>query len=318
MKKNIILFIALIVMVMTNISVFGQAKNDPSAIALTIIVPEGIDGFPEGAKSVLSNKLFQVATANGLAAGENFGRFFITAIPSILTKDVVPGPPTQVAQNMEITFYIADYFDQKVFATTSISCKGVGTNDTKAYIEAIKRIGANSPQLKEFIENGKQKIVDYYIAQCDNIINKAKSLAGQKSYEEALYLLTAIPEATGGCFSKSLVETQNVYQQYVNQLCDVNFALAKSAWAAEQNSAGAQKAGIYLSNIYPDAACYGEAEKLYKEIKGKVLDDWKFVMKMYQDGVNLESQRINAWRDVGVAFGKNQQPTTYNIAWLVR
>jgi hypothetical protein len=72
-----------------------------------------------------------------------------------------------------------------------------------------------------------------------------------------------------------------------------------------------------MSYIYPDAKCYGEAQILHKEIKAKVLDDWKFVMKMYQDQVDLESQRISAWRDVGVAFGKNQQPTTYNVNWLV-
>jgi len=282
-----------------------------------VLVPEGLDGFPDAAKNVLTNKLTQVAAANGVSAFEGFGRFFITAIPSVMTKDIVPGPPQQIAQNLDVTFYIADYFDQKIFASTTISCKGVGTNENKAYIDAIKNISANSPKLKDFLEKGKQKIIDYYVAQCDNIINKAKSIAGQKNYEEAIYMLTSIPEAVPDCYAKSLKETQIIYQQYVDYLCDVNLAHAKNAWAAEQNSTGAQKAGEYLNYIYPDARCYGEAQKLHKEIKGKVLDDWKFVMKIYQDGVDLEKQRIKAWRDVGVAYGRNQQPT-YNVLWIVR
>ena len=69
-------------------------------------------------------------------------------------------------------------------------------------------------------------------------------------------------------------------------------------------------------NIYPDAKCYKEAQQLYDEIKSKVLDDWKFEMKIYQDGVDLESQRINAIRDIGVAYGEGQQPTSTYIGWI--
>ena len=318
MKKNIVIFATIVALIMGMGLLQAQTKNDPSAIVISVIVPEGLEGFSDEAKNVLTNKLTQIAAANGISAFEEFGRFFITAIPSIMTKDIVPGPPQQIAQNLDITFYVADYFDQKIFAATTISCKGVGTNDNKAYIDAIKNISVNSPKLKEFVSKGKQKIIEYYEAQCNNIIAKAKSLSGQRGFEEAIYLLTSIPEAVPDCYTKALEETQTIFQQYVDHLCEVNLAHAKSAWAAEQNSAGAHKAGAYLNYIYPDARCYGEAQNLYREIKGKVLDDWKFVMKVYQDGVSLESQRINAWHEVGVAFGKNQKPITYNINWLVR
>jgi hypothetical protein len=316
MKKRVIILATLIALMMMGFVELQAQKNDPNAIAISVILPSGIDGFPDMANTALTNKLYQVTTANGIAGTDGFVRFFITAIPAVMTKDVVPGPPPQIAQNLDVTFYIADYFDQKIFATTSISCKGVGTNETKAYLDALKNISPSNAKLKDFVELGKRKIIEYYTAQCDNIINKAKSLAGQKSYEEAIYMLTSIPQAVQACYDKSLAETQIIYQQYIDHLCNVNLAFAKSAWAAEQNSTGAQKAGEYMSYIYPDAKCYGEAQVLHKEIKAKVLDDWKFVMKMYQDQVDLESQRISAWRDVGVAYGKNQKPTTYNIAWL--
>ena len=43
---------------------------------------------------------------------------------------------------------------------------------------------------------------------------------------------------------------------------------------------------------------------------------WKSVWKKNQ--VMLESLRIRAWRDVGVAWGKNQQPTYNDIIWIFR
>jgi len=319
MKKRIIIIAAIFVaMLVGTVCLNAQSKGDHSAIVLAVVIPEGINGFPDVAKNVLVNKITQIATANGVSASEGYGRFFITAIPSVLTKDVVPGPPQQIAQNMDITFYVADNFDQKIFASVTVSCKGVGTNDNKAYLDAITHVSPNSSKIKEFLELGKQKIIEYYVAQCDNIIKKAKSLAGQKEYKEAIFHLTAIPDAVPGCYDKALAETQTIYQQYIDHLCDVSLAFAKSAWAAEQNSKGAEKAGEYLSYIYPDAYCYGEAQKLYLEIKGKVLDDWKFEMRKYFDGVDLESQRIEAWRAVGISFGDNQKQNTYNTNWLVR
>ena len=286
-----------------------------SSIALTVIVEDLPDPFPATAKVQLTNKLNALMTQNGIASADVLNRFFLTAIATPLTKDVVAGPPTQIAQNMEVAFYIADYYDQKVFATAAVTARGVGTNDNKCYLDAIRHINLNSLELKKFVEQGKVKIIDYYNAQADAIMAQAKSLAFQKNYEEALWKLSGIPSECEK-YAQTLELTNQIYQQYIDYLCDVNLAKAKSAWAAQQNSDGAAAAGEFLSQIYPDAKCYADAEALYAEIKAKVLDDWKFEMKKYQDSVDLEAQRIEAARAVGVAYGENQQPTTTNVAWV--
>ena len=97
----------------------------------------------------------------------------------------------------------------------------------------------------------------------------------------------------------------------------MNLAAARNAWAADQTSKGATKAGEYLVNILPDAGCYDEAMKLYNEMKTKLLDDWKFEkMKVHQDTINLESQRIEASRQVGVAYGNHQPQQKTTIEFL--
>ncbi|MEG1498219.1 MAG: hypothetical protein RRX93_01325 [Bacteroidales bacterium] len=323
--KNIMKWLAVLTgffFSLTAVRAQEENQNVPNGlgkgIVLTVMIPEQQDPFPQGANAYLSNKLVQAAVKNGIAAGPDFGRFFITAQFAMLSKDIIAGPPQQIALNMEVTFYIADYFDQKIYSSVTMNVKGVGTNETKCFINALKSINANSPILAKFMDEGKTKIIDYYKFQCANIIKRANSLASQKQYEEAIYLLTSVPDACGECYDLALANTATIYQQYVDRLCDINFAKAKSAWAAEQNSTGAASAGSYLSQIYPDAKCYAEAQGLYMEIKNKVLDDWKFEMKKWQDGVDLESQRIAAMRDIGVAFGKGQQPTTYILDWVRR
>lgn len=285
-------------------------------ITLGVIIPQQEDPFPSGAEAYLTNKLIQVAVNNGIAAGKDFSRFFIAANIAMASKDVVPGPPAQISQNMEITLYIADYFDQKIFSSVTVNAVGVGTNETKCFINALKNIPVKSPRLQAFVDEGKDKILAYYRQQGDRIIQQARVLAAQYKYEEALYHLTAIPDAVGDVYDRAVAATLEIFQQYIDHLCDINLAKARAAWAAQQNSRGAADAGQYLSQIYPDAKCYGEAMDLYREIKGKVLDDWKFEMKKWQDGVDLESQRIAASRDVGVAYGQGQQPNTFLLNWL--
>jgi hypothetical protein len=146
---------------------------------------------------------------------------------------------------------------------------------------------------------------------------RARTLAKQKKFDEALFLMQSIPSECNK-YEQAIALGNEIYQQYVDYLCDRNLALARTAWASDQNAIGAAAAGEYLAQIYPEAKCYGDAMTLYKEIKGKVLDDWKFEMKKYQDGVNLEAARINAWKEVGVAYGKGQQPVTTNIGFLGR
>ncbi|MCR4665232.1 MAG: hypothetical protein K5660_07700 [Paludibacteraceae bacterium] len=313
MKKIFSIILALAV----TIPFFAQQPQAPkgNSLAIKVLVEELVEPFPAAAKTQVENKLNRLLTQNGIASMDYIGQFFITVRQVPMTKDVLPGPPVQIATTMEFTFYIADYYNQIVFSTASVTAKGVGVTEPKCYMDAIKHINLNSPELQAFVRDGKAKIIDYYNQQADNMMLKARSLAKQKDFEQALFLMQSIPSECDK-YAQAVALGDEIYQMYIDHLCDVNLALARSAWAAEQNSAGAYAAGEYLSQIYPEAKCYGEAMSLYKEIKGKVLDDWKFEMKKYQDGVDLEMARVDAWRQVGVAYGKGQQPTTTNIGFL--
>lgn len=284
-------------------------------LPLRVYVENLTEPFPQNAKVQVENKLNQLLTQNGIASLANDGQFILTVFAVPQDKSVLPGPPMQVVETMDMSFYIADVVNQIVFATTSQTVKGVGQGEPRAYMDAIRQINLQSNAMQQFVTDGKQKIIDYYDHEADRIIHEARALAVAYQYEEAIYKLLAIPsQCKAG--ARALDEAVLVYQEMRDHNCDQNLAKAKMAWAAEQNADGAQKAGEFLAEIYPEAKCYSDAMELYKEIKGKVLDDWKFEMKQYQDSVDLEQQRIAATRAVGVAYGEHQQPVTTNIGFL--
>ena len=292
-----------------------MAQNATEFLPLSVVVEQQAEPFPAQAKGILQNRLLQLLSHNGVAGMDYLSQFFLTAVVEPVDKDVLAGPPAKVVETMDVTLFIADYSAQKVLASTTMRVKGIGENENRCYLKALGNLNLNNQQMKAFVQEGKEKIVRYYDSEAANILKKAAYLAGQKQYEEALSMIALIPSQCKA-YDETLQQGLSIYQQLIDQRCVELLAQARMAWAAEQNAIGAQKAGEFLAEIYPDAKCYEDAMSLYKEIKGKVLDDWKFEMKQYQDGVDLEKQRIGAMREVGVAFGKGQQPTTTNIGFL--
>ncbi len=288
---------------------------DTQYLPISVIVDGSAENFPQGAKAMVENKLTQLLTRNGIAGMDYIGQFILTATTTPLDKDVIPGPPMKISEKMELNLYIADAYAKTVFSTTSLTVKGIGENENKCYLNAISHMPLQSPQIAQFINEGKTKIIEYYDHEAPALIKKAQNLAKQKSYEEALFIVALIPQQCQH-YDAALAAGLEIYQMHVDNECNINLAAARQAWAAEQNKAGAYAAGEYLANILPDAGCYAEAMALHKEIKSKVLDDWKFEMKKYQDGVDLEKQRIDAMRQVGVAYGQHQPSKEVNIGFV--
>ena len=292
-------------------TIFAQTEYLP----IPVYAADNQESFPQGAKAMIENKLTQLLTRNGIAGLDYMGQFVLTITTTPLDKDVIPGPPAKIAEKMEMNLYIVDTYAKTIFSATSFSVRGLGETENKCYLNAISHMPLQNPQVTKFIDEGKQKIIDYYDHEGEAMLKKANYLAKKKEYEEALWIVSLIPQQSKH-YDAALQAGLDIYQQYINNECNIYLAAARQAWAAEQNSKGAAAAGEYLANILPDAGCYDEAMELYNEIKGKVLDDWKFEMKKYQDGVDLEKMRIDASHQVGVAYGTHQPAQTTSIEFL--
>lgn len=284
-------------------------------LPISVYAADDSESFPQGAKAMVENKLTQLLTRNGIAGLDYMGQFILTVTTTPLDKDVIPGPPAKIAEKMEMNLYIVDAYAKTIFSSTSLTVKGLGETENKCYLNAISHMPLQTPQMTKFIEEGKAKIIEYYDHEGEALLKRAAYLAGQKNYEEALFIVSLIPQQSKH-YDAALAAGLDIYQQHIDNQCNINLAAARVAWAAEQNTRGAYAAGEYLANILPDAKCYSEAMELYKEIKGKVLDDWKFEMKKYQDGVDIEKLRIDAARQVGVAYGTHQPAQTTSIEFL--
>jgi len=294
--------------------------DDFGRIVLNSYLPEKI-ALPTEAKEMLMTKLSQITTNNGMGGSQANSRFIITASVNIGTKDIIAGPPQLISQNINITFFVGDALTNTVFSNTTIAIKGVGTNENKAFIDALNSINPKNKELLALLEEGKSKIVLYYNSQCDFILTKSKALTDQQKYKEAIYELMLVPKVCKTCYDNCLQAVQPIYKKLIDRECTLKLNEAKTIWAANPNSNGAAKVTPLLSEINPDAACYNDAlafsETVRKKIEVDEKQNWDFKMKQYSDGIKLEQQRINAVKQIALEYLKNQPQTiVYNhIIW---
>jgi len=322
-KFNISILSTLILMACASFTLGAQNNmgkvDDLGRIAIVPYVTDQVENFPEIAKNNLRSKMAQILTKNGIAGSAGFSSQFIM-VPnvSVLSKDVVAGAPPKVAVNLEVAFFVGDGVNGVKYGSTAIYAKGVGSNETKAYVAALRSISSSNKELANLVETAKSRIVEYYNDNCDFILKEAESMAAQNDYDQALYTLSSVPQVTKDCFSKAQDKIGAVYKDKIDRECDILLNQATNAWNSGQDLAAAEKAARLMNQIEPESSCYAKVKSLSRTIKAGVKDvnnkEWALLNKQLESITEIEKNRLANSREIALAYAKNQPKTvTYNV-----
>lgn len=301
--------------------------DDIGRITIHAVVPNR-ENLPPESQKLLETKLAQIITANGIADNETYVRFVLTAKINVISKDIVAGPPQRISQNMDITLMLGDVEADKVYSQLTLSAVGVGQSLEKSYISAFKNINPNNPSIKAFIQEGKDKIQSYYQTSCEDIMAEAQRLSSQQCYEDALMLLTSIPDVCSDCFNEASKVASTVYDEMIEVRGGEMLNEAKAVWAKNPTKQGAAEATRLLSQINFAASCQPQASAFLEDITAKMNEidrrEWEHQLQQYRDGIEREKRQwaqrareyedgvqtqrmyLKACRDVAVTYAKNQ------------
>jgi hypothetical protein len=297
---------------------FAQSTNDVSKIALSIVMPENVDGLDVSQQSKLETKIAQIVTSSGLAATGYNNNFVIYPKFAIYDSNVIEGGMQNITVvNVELSLFIKQVDNNILFSTISEPLKGSGSNKRLAITNAISSIKVNNPDFESFIETGKSKIIQYYELKCGDIVKKADSYIKMQQYEQALGLLMTVPEEVSSCYNEVQNKAIEAYKAYQAQNCAMQIQKAKTVLATN-DYVGALN---ILGDIDPSTNCFKEAQTLAKTAEIKVdaeeRKQWNFQMEQYKDDVNLQKQRIESIKEIAVSYYKSQ-PTTISYNYIVR
>lgn len=282
MKRVTITLIA----VLTTFLCWSQNSTD-GYCKISIGVHLSDKNIPQEAYRLLETKLKQIVSANGLADNDYIERFVITAKANVISKDITPSTPIRISQKVEITFMIGDVSENKLYQSLPITVTGIGENETKSYISAFNNIKPSSENFRVFIESAKDKMIQYYTSNGEDIINKAQDLARQHKYQQALYILNVIPNISTGIYRQAQDMMVQLLEQKTDYEAQEALNKARLTWAQSPNADGASGVAEQLSKVSALSSYQPQIDSLLNEITVKLTADekreWEFQLQQYED-----------------------------------
>ncbi len=328
MKKPITIFF---LMCLYCTALFSQnnfkKSDDIGRLSICPYVNLDLSKFSPDAQDFLREKLSQIVVSRSIGGQNGNTRFVLAASVQYSSKYTLPGSPVRYAYEIIVSFYLGDGVEGKLFASTNLTVNGIGTSQTKALKDAIKKIDVNSNVFDDLIVKGKTKIIEYYNANCDAQIINAESLASQGNTSQALLKLSEIPDVARDCYLKSNVLAVKLYKKLKENECSMLLNKAQNTWAANPNTNGGEQVASILNSIDPETTCFNSAksliEKINNEIKGTNLKieklNSKYKLLEQKNQFELEKERINSIKEMVTSY-YNSQPSTiiyyeqYNIS----
>ena len=179
-------------------------------------------------KNALQQKLTQMALQNGMAARN--GDFVLTSSISVVENETTASVPPMHAVKLDVMFYVVNLIDNLVMAESTVTVKGVDSNENKAILRAVNQINPRSEQSKAFIEEARNNIIDYYSSRVETLEKKAQSLADKGQYEEALAVLDQIPDCVPA-YEEVIDFNNRIFTSWVDSEADALIADAKKSMA---------------------------------------------------------------------------------------
>lgn len=301
------------------LSVSVAAQEHATGISLKAVVVD--DDIPTAAVKNIETKLQRALASNGIGDMDYTQRFVLAAKVDVVQNDVMPSNPPRVSKKLDLTLMVGDVIENKIYETCTMSLAGIGTNDAKAFVSAFSRVNPNNEDLQTMLAAAKEEIMAYYENNCDYIISNANSLAGQQKYDEAIARLMSVPEVCKECYEKCRAAAVEIFEQKLDADCSALLNEAKNEWMYSKDAKAAAKVAEIFSRIDPLWTGYPEVVKFRNEISAKLSADekreWDMMVKKYEDERQFKHSIVDACREIGVAWGKNQpQTVTRNIARL--
>lgn len=302
--KKIILLIVLSCIFESSIS---YSQTGTGTLPIYILVRNN-QSYPitDATKNTFRNRIATIISSFGLISSEAIQQFAIISDIDVVDKKIIEGAPTQIIMSLAINIKIIDIINNYTLKSITIESQGVGTNENKALVSGLITLSANNTSTKDFFRNTINEINSFYDRQYTSLLKQAEAAVAIKDFEKAMFILTNIPLTCIG-YNEAQVMGRKYYSEYNAYECRVNLKHAKEVWAADKTKEGAQRAMEYIGKIDPDAKGYSEVSKFLKEVSNSNKDIWDLTMKVYQDQVELQKREIDAWKQVGIAYGKNQK-----------
>lgn len=287
----------------------GSEQVQPSPMAISLLMPPPSEKLDERTIQYLESKLNMLITNAGFSAMGNNHSFVMVPYLTLIDDNFVETGMSKIYQTkLEITLSVMQTDNNVLFSSFNATQSGSGETRTAALINAIGKLQNINTinSIKEFLSTTNTKILNYYSSACEDIINKAEVYISTKEYDQAIGLLSTIPNSVKSCYAQAKYNIGVAYNLYQDQKCGQLLQQAKALIAQKAYGEGLK----LLGEISPTSTCGNNANSLIestaKLISDKEKEEWDRYNLERKDAVEIEKLKINAIKSIAEAYYKAQ------------
>lgn len=258
--RRVLLIISLLV---ASLVLYAQ---DSSGIGFSSWMKGPYD-LDEANQQRLQVKVDQIIARNGAGSTSALSQVFVIYPEFIITRtdEIRTGMKPITVVRGELSLFAVNVADMSNYGTVVVTLEGNGNNEQDAIRAMLNKVQVTSPQFARFIKNAQQNVVDYFVKQTPNLLAKAKSLADRKQYDEALVLLSMIPETVDD-YPMIADQMVGVYMKMQDRLAETQIQQAKAKIALKEY----KDAFDLLSQVDPSCKKSAEAFRLIQQVKAEM------------------------------------------------
>jgi len=302
-----------------------NAQTEKEFIPIAVLTETENLGNNESVSNILQNKILEELTKSGLSS-TNYSRFIIAPKITVLDKRMTKGTSTAYLLEMSLIIYSADVETETIFSSVSYNFLGADRSVEGAYLNGIKTVKFSDEKFQEFISSTRNRISEYYAANCERILAKSKALSAN-DIPQSLTELNLIPMSSEDCY----MEAQELMREYrltfVENNCQSQIQKARNIWSAGLNKYAAERAVAIIGNIHHTSSCKSEVNQLMKEISAKLQSDVEYLRELRsqqlqwekeQERMRLASEEAKRKEMVGLlkAYYRSRPKKIYNTRFL--
>lgn len=281
------------------------------------------DNISESTCQYVENKLKPIISSNPNWEISDWSRLVLAVNIHPTRKDVTPTTPVKVSMEFDVFFSIGDMTDNHIFKSAKITLSGIGSSEERAYTAAFKSLTEDNSAINNLLNETRPIVETYYSTHCKQIIQKASTLKSTNQYEEAIYLLTSIPDNCTECYEKCMKLTATVYKQKIDFEGNQLLKQARVEWMNGQDKEAADRVAEVMRGIDPNSSAFSEVKKLQNVITNKLNADekkeWELKIKQMEAQHETTLSVIDAAKAIGVAWLQSRPQTitrTIIRAWF--
>jgi|688.fasta_scaffold174323_1 hypothetical protein len=264
----------------------------------------------------IDSKLMQWIGNN---SGYSSNRYYLTCSLDLVNLEELPTTPLSYKCEVNVTLYVFDQLKAKVINTFSFNTKSFKPTSKGAMNSVLDNTSSSNSQIKSFLTESRKLVQDYAEKNFAVDLKYAENLESQGKLEEALSYLTDMDIADTLKLKMVNAKAASIYKRHLNIECNKKFLQAKAIWTTTKSKEAAAEIANLSSEINSEAPCFEELNKLLTYINEYFLDqekkEWEYAKKIEENRHQEEVRSIEAWKQIGVTYGKNQpkiiQTTTF-------